>query len=97
MLCKKCGNEYEECGLCRMGERHQQCVDDRECNKCPQTEQAEASSLNDLLSCPFCGGTDLNKLMSGGRNIAANTYCKNEDCPILCVTMSKRQWNNRAT
>jgi hypothetical protein len=32
--CLICGKKVELCGMCRAGERHQQCVDDDLCHEC---------------------------------------------------------------
>lgn len=52
MKCPKCGKEFEPCGMCRAGDRHQYCISDKQCHDCimrekhgePVTEAPESSA-----------------------------------------------------
>lgn len=54
MRCDKCGKEYEERGACRRGDRHQQCVNDRGCDKC---EEITMPIKTLPCGCEVCGKT----------------------------------------
>jgi hypothetical protein len=42
-ICEKCGQQYEDCRLCFISERHQSCLQDRECGCENITQPAKAS------------------------------------------------------
>ncbi len=49
------------------------------------------SSLNRLLSCPFCGGTASAEGIDGG-----NVGCDDSECPAYLINCSAKEWNKRA-
>jgi len=39
MKCPKCEKEFEPCSMCRSGDDHQYCIDDKFCHECIMAEK----------------------------------------------------------
>lgn len=72
MICK-CGKEFEPCGMCRAGDRHQQCVDDEMCHDCHMKEKwgekspsvSSSGEVAGYIACPWCGSKNWKRHMFG--------------------------------